>query len=374
MTNDFDRDLRTIYRRHEMDMGDRGMTPPPDLEDRARRRQITKIAVASVVAVGLVVVTLTGLDAIRASNGRPANERPPGPEIERTREGPEVDWSNVPGPTITDDAIVDVRTGEVFALPAGLRSFQQLAGYAVAPTGNAILFERPLAHPTSRMFYVAAVDGSDLRLLDTSPWGVTEVTEGSWSPDGTQIVAVAPREDGEDLVVIDVATGHTDVIARNDARGFDRPIFTADGRRILFSRFRSGPFRWDLYGIAVDGGAASLVHQDRGFATFSPDRGTMVFQRHLTIRPSPNSFISGPELWLADATGADPRRLANDQNFSSDPDWSPDGSYLAFSRRGLDAIVVVDLSNGEPTLLVRTHKQATGVWLDEDHMLIDVNT
>jgi Tol biopolymer transport system component len=329
--------------------------------------------VTSVAAVAVAVAALAGLDAIRASEPRPAD---PGP-----RPGPRIDWASVPTMSVDQDSIVDIRTGRVDPLPAGLRSFHKLGGYAVAPTSEAVLFEGSIeSQPTTGMLYVAALDGSDLRRVHTAPWGATTLTKGAWSPDGTKIAALAgdgvrpnaSRSAEVDLVLIDAATGQTRVLARGGRGDFEQPTFSPDGDRILFSRFANRPFRWDLYQVPVDGGNISLVRQGGGYATFSPDGRTMVFRRFLTISPGRNSFTSGPELWLANADGSEPHRL-EDGTFSDNPTWSPDGSRLAYSRynevrRG---IVIIDMQSGTPTLVVQAGGTPVGVWLDNNHILID---
>src|SRR5262245_46873654 len=203
MTNDLDRDLRELFTRHETDVAGRGLTPPQDLTQRARRRQAVTIFIASVAVVAVSVAVLAGLDAIRASEPRPANPRP-GP-------GPEIDWERVPSTDIDDDAILDVRTGEITSLPDGITSLDLAGGYAVAPGGDLLALQARTGGSTDNPFttcgarpegpfpvcqvFVVNTDGTNLRQLTDSPEGAAV---GGWSPDGRTIVAIVDTGAGND--------------------------------------------------------------------------------------------------------------------------------------------------------------------------------
>jgi Tol biopolymer transport system component len=387
MSNDLDRDLRELFLRHETDMASRGMTPPQNLRRRTRRRQAATLFVTSVAAVAVAVAALAGLDAIPASEPRPAD---PGPTP-----GPKIDWANGPTTSVDEDAIVDIRTGEAIPLPTSIASADS-RGYAAAPAGDELLFNSKVSRSANNpsttcgrkapcQIFVANVDGTNVRQLTNVPGGAWGA---GWSADGTTIVAIvdtgAPIDQGSerllvDLVLIDVATGETTPLTTGRAGDFARPQFSLDGQRIQFSRFNrlrlEGPDDGtDLYSVPLDGGEPRLELENRWGAALSPDGRTIVYVRHIFIETSPQGGIGGPQLWLADADGSDPRRL-EDGNFSDYPSWSPDGSRIAYSRyndvqRG---IVVLDMQSGTPTLVVQAGRSPVGEWLDNNHVLIDVS-
>jgi hypothetical protein len=77
MTNDLDRDLRDMFRRHETDLLGRGGTSPPNVVQRVRSRQIRNALVVGLVAVVIAVGATTGLGALlRADKLQPADTRP----------------------------------------------------------------------------------------------------------------------------------------------------------------------------------------------------------------------------------------------------------------------------------------------------------
>ena len=65
------------------------------------------------------------------------------------------------------------------------------------------------------------------------------------------------------------------------------------------------------------------------------------------------AFIYAEDLWVADKSGDNPRRLTIDEGVESDPVFSPDGSMIAFSAQydGNWDVFVVPVSGGVPKRL-----------------------
>ena len=405
MSNDLDRDLREMFRRHEGDMAGRGLMPPPTIVRRTRRRQAATLVVASAVALAVAVAGFAGLEAIRASDRRPAD---PGPE-------PKIDWQGVPSVTVDEDAIVNIRTGEISQLPASITSLGATQGYHLAPAGDVLVFHASTGSSTNNPFtncggggndgappfracqiFVANLDGTDIRQLTDIPGGATA---GGWSPDGTRIVAYLDgdaRSTDIDLVLIDVTTGETDTLATGPAGDFLEPHFDLEGQRILISRFQKyrdleAPYPEDegsdVYAIPVEGGEPSLVFEDRWNATFSPDGSTIAYERMFVVE-FPERVTNGRvAVWLADADGTDRRPLLPaEESFSRSPgtgsaSWSPDGTRIVFTRNPEDwlerypedgrLVAVADVASGMPTFVVRAPGSPIAVWLDDDTVLVD---
>jgi dipeptidyl aminopeptidase/acylaminoacyl peptidase len=373
MTTDLDRDLRELFLRHERDMEGRGLAPPPTIVRRTRRRQAVTLFVFSTAAIAIAVAGIAGLEAIRASEHRPAVTGPrPSPAP-----APSIDWESVPGVGIDGDAIVDIRTGEVTPLPANLASFPDATGYAVAPEGEVLVFLASADGSKKDQIFVANVDGTNLRQLTDAPG---RALAGGLSADGSTIVALIDTAVGRsdmDLVLIDVATGEMTLVASGPYDEFHDPHFDFGGQRILVSRFQKyrdleAPYPQDegsdVYGIPVAGGDAALVFEDRWNATFSPDGRTIVYDRMVAV-----GNMGGVEVWLADADGSHRRPLVpNDGPFSSTPSWSPDGTRIVFTKHPGDGnlVAVVDVATGTPTFSVRAPGSPAGVWLDDDTLLV----
>ncbi|HSM05732.1 MAG TPA: hypothetical protein VK858_14040, partial [Longimicrobiales bacterium] len=64
-------------------------------------------------------------------------------------------------------------------------------------------------------------------------------------------------------------------------------------------------------------------------------------------------FAHGGDLWVAPRTGGDARRLTSTPATESEPHFSPDGRWIAFTsnRAGTNAVYVVAAEGGSPTRL-----------------------
>ena len=378
---------------------DRVPGPDPEMPRHVLRRSWVRIGVNLAVTFAAVaafaVVSLLGMRSLLdASVQRPVDDPTttpsPTPSLGEELPPTTIDWESLPGVSIDGDAIVDIRTGEVTALPTGFASLDSPGNYSVAPGGDVLFLEARAGGSSDNQIFVANVDGTDLRQLTDTPGGAA--AEG-WSPNGTKIVAVldsgTANESGTDhlidLVLIDVATGETTTIASGQPGAFQEPHFGPDGQQIRFSRYieREGQEDYgpDLFQIPVDGGDITLVLEDGWDGAVSPDGQRMVFTRDVFIQIAPRAGHGGREVWLAGADGTDPHPLIADDPLSSQASWSPDGSRLVFTRQHVDeqtgrlvddGVVVFDLTDGEPAYLVRTTGYATGTWLDDDTLLVDV--
>jgi Tol biopolymer transport system component len=159
-------------------------------------------------------------------------------------------------------------------------------------------------------------------------------------------------------------------IARRES---SNPAFSADGRRIVFARYRHG--NYDLYRMRADGShkiRLTNTDADEGGASFSPSGQTIVFardhdrgnsnlwkmraggghQRRLTHTPgaseggpkySPNGrrivFVKDFDLAIMRSDGSHAHRIFTTRNvYEAHPDFSPDGSPIVFSRSSVRRI------------------------------------
>ena len=106
-------------------------------------------------------------------------------------------------------------------------------------------------------------------------------------------------------------------------------------------------------------------------ATFSPDGRMIAYTKFASV-----GSTGGLELWLANADGSAYRLLVpNDEPFSDNPSWSPDGTRIVFTKRQTSAeelIAVVDVASRTPTFTVHTPQPAAGTWLDDHTLLVNV--
>ena len=184
-----------------------------------------------------------------------------------------------------------------------------------------------IAYAQDRGLYVARPDGSQARLLVTAP-ELGTIGTGEFSPDSTRLTyAVHPS----------AAPARSEVV-RID--GTDR--------HVLREAPVVAPGKW-----SPDGSAVVLVAQN--------DTGH--------YRP--------PRTWVMNPDGTSPHTIA--PGFSSDPDWSPNGDWIAYERetstmtRDLHELMIVR-PNGTDRRRVVVTGGGGGSWLADSRHLLAVGS
>lgn len=179
------------------------------------------------------------------------------------------------------------------------------------------------------------------------------------SPDGRHLAYQDlrpgdPRVDASfDLYVADVERPEPVLVAENAML----PCWSADGKRILFSRgtmpedlgWRGKAFVYDLESKQVQ--ELSLPETDE-VDDWASDGDWLV-----TVSDRHPPHGSGYQLYVMHADGSGERRLTEGAGLNCYPRFSPDGRHLAYhhQRKGVDSLYVLDLSGGKPRLLMQSH-------------------
>jgi len=171
--------------------------------------------------------------------------------------------------------------------------------------------------------------------------GEDDVREPSLSPDGSQVVFVRRTKERTELVLREVdGTGERVLSVEPDIR-HAQPAFSPDGKQIAFSR-RSG-----LYVTAVEGGEARRITDTGVHPDWSPDGSRLAFTTEPILSAEYKSTRSA--LWVVDVESRRTRKVFDgDANMA---DWAPDGKRIAFWSADQDGhrnVFTVAAEGGEP--------------------------
>ena len=183
-----------------------------------------------------------------------------------------------------------------------------------------------------------------------------DVADAQPSPDGklvlwTQREAIMDEEKSEyrTHVFLGKADGSGRLQLTRGEKSASSPVFSADGRYVLFSSERSG--KPNVYRIGVAGGEAEQLTDWKGTVTgfaLSPDGRQLAFEGREEDKDEEKRTKSkldfkivganpkNATLWLAPLTGdlpAKAKKLVDKEYHASELVWSPDGAKIAFVHR-----------------------------------------
>lgn len=224
---------------------------------------------------------------------------------------------------------------------------------------------------------IAFVQGKHIRLVD-SDGGDDEVTQVSgnamspaWSPDGSRLV-YSTFGTSSRIVIYDLHTGRSHVMHNaTPANANLTPVFSPDGTSIVYAHADDNGS--DLFMISVDDAApARRISVGRGSdnvqPSFSPEGRRIAFT---------SGRLGHPEVYIMDADGTNAELLTSfdfgDQNYRTDPDWSPDGRMVAFQSRFADGrfqIMTISLRDRSTKLLTSEGSNEEPSWAPDGRHLV----
>jgi Tol biopolymer transport system component len=209
-----------------------------------------------------------------------------------------------------------------------------LAALVLAPAATAaypgrdglIAFTRVKYNEWGRL-YVVRPDGSGLRQIRL---GGRPPSTPTWSPDGRRIAFVSWAPDGPNHLFVKRLGGGVRRLTHGRDEWRD-PTWSPDGRSLAAIRIKvgkDGMSRWTIVVMRADGSRKHVVQGPREMGydepAWSPHGRWIAYSQTDT-----NLDGADPNLYVMPAGGG-PARLITIFDSQTEPDWSPDGSMLAY--------------------------------------------
>jgi TolB protein len=208
---------------------------------------------------------------------------------------------------------------------------------------NVPLGKRWLAFTLANGVYVARVDGSGMKRL-------TNLREfeyqPDWSPDGRKLLLRVDAAEGRaGTGVYLVTVGRKRALNLSEVSGVPGgdPDWSPDGKRIAFVGKRNGEAHFGIYLMNADGSNPKRLAPadwESQYPDWSPDGRKIVFTG------VKNSVF---DLYLMNADGSGLRQLTRTPDEENWPNWSPDGKQIVYSFQ--NGLRVIDADGSDSRVL-----------------------
>lgn len=176
----------------------------------------------------------------------------------------------------------------------------------------------------------------------------------SWSPDGRSVAVSCNRYGSYDIYVVEVSSGKSARLTDGPLYAVN-PVFTPDGRRVLYVRLDD---RWedhDVIRTSPDGEERQVVVRDTDFFDYSYG-GTFGYPlvsadgERVLFRSQRSGHVN---IWTAPLAGGEPQPLSPEDADQDHAVWSPAGQRVAYTsnHNGTLELRVADASTGESNAL-----------------------
>ena len=173
----------------------------------------------------------------------------------------------------------------------------------------------------------------------------------TWSPDGRRLAYASTRagQAGQPDIWVMSSRGTEHVRITTDTTIEEDPGWSPDGRWIAYASNRGGSY--NIWMVPATGGEPrQLTRRTEGAAwavSWAPDSRRVVF---IANWGSPNRE---GKVWTIPIDGGEPTQLTFGSSRESQPNWSPDGRWIAFTsnRGGKWDLWLIPAAGGEPQRL-----------------------
>jgi Tol biopolymer transport system component len=246
-----------------------------------------------------------------------------------------------------------------------------LAALALAPPAQAAF---PGANGKIAFAHSAGDGGLQIYTINPDGTGLTPLTSGpgssfspAWSPDGRKIAFTSVRDDPNldncysthcnyEIYVMDADGGNQTRLTSDPSRDRD-PQWSPDGTKIVFDSDRTGG--GDIYSMNADGSGLVRLTTDPGrdsAPAWSPDGTKIAFSGGFQHPAYP--YDQGQEILLMNPDGSGRTTVTGSSGYApccdqDNPDWSPDGSMIAYEESDCVNGAGMCDSNGHFALRIR---------------------
>jgi eukaryotic-like serine/threonine-protein kinase len=242
-----------------------------------------------------------------------------------------------------------------------------------SPDGKWLYFS-VIVSPQHRVLFVEPSAGGERRKLTDPPAGAFGDFDPSISPDGRQVAFTRAFSDrNQDVFVAGLRDGNIASEPRritNDQRNKSSPVWTADGKEIVYVGGDSTGFL-AMYRVPASGGTPQRMEGIGDYAVdlaIAPKGHRLVYSRsfrdyNIWRMPLPASEPRASASGLAASASAAPTKFLSSTRYESSPAYSPDGKRIAFSsnRGGVRQIWVADADGSNPVALTNFTEGVAGV-------------
>jgi eukaryotic-like serine/threonine-protein kinase len=199
----------------------------------------------------------------------------------------------------------------------------------------------------------------------------------AWSPDGRYIAFQTFREGNNEVYVMDADGRNMRNISRNSFSNETDPAWSADGLWIAYTSDRNSTS--DIFITSVNDGSTFQVTYDFESdyqPAFSPDGRSMAFVSTRT-NGMPGIYVMAFDPGTAkQGLEGDVSEFYVSSEAAYNPDWSPDGSFLAFASGGVsDANIYIMEFGGSPIAIATSpFYEYEPTWFLDDSQVVYTQT